>query len=108
MRQKRIGADSWIMGPFVSEGWRLVHLHGETIQRRVLFRDALMEILTLEVSEVRRKQPAIALDTPLMAQDFLGSHIHRHHRRLFSKGHEGPFGWWWQGFAPPSEIQHAN
>jgi hypothetical protein len=96
------------MEPFVSECWRLVHLHGETIQRRMLFRDALMEILTLEVSEVRRKQPAIALDIPLMTQDFLNSHIHRHHRRLFSKGHEGPFGWWWQGFAPPSEIQHAN
>ena len=92
------------MGPFVSEGWRLVHLHGETIQRRVLFRDALMEILALKISEVRRKQPAIALDIPLMAQDFLGSHIHRHHRR--SQG--CPFGWRWQGFAPPSEIQHAN
>jgi hypothetical protein len=61
-----LGANSWIIGPFVSEGWRLVHLHGETIHRRVLFRDALMEILTLEVSEVRRKQPAIMLDIPLM------------------------------------------
>ena len=61
MRQKRIGADSWIMGPFVSEGWRLVHLHGETIQRRVLFGDALMKILALKVSELRRQQPAIAV-----------------------------------------------
>jgi hypothetical protein len=56
------------MEPFVSEGWRLVHLHGETIQRRVLFPDALMKILALKVSEVRRQQPAIALDIPLMAQ----------------------------------------
>jgi hypothetical protein len=47
-----------------------------------------MEILTLEVSEVRRKQPAIALDIPLMGQDFLNSHIHRHHRRFFSEGHK--------------------
>jgi hypothetical protein len=96
------------MEPFVSEGWRLVHLHGETIQRRVLLRDALMKILALKVSEVRRQQPAIALDIPLMAQDFLGSHIDRHRRRLFSEGHKGPFGWWCQGFAPPSGIQHAN
>ncbi len=91
------------MGPFVSEGWRLVHLHGETIQRRVLFHDALMEIMTLEVSEVRRKQPAIALDIPLMTQDFLNSHIHRHHRRS-----QRSFRWRWQGFASPSEIQLAN
>ena len=48
-------------GPFISEGWRLVHLHGETIQRRVLFRDALMKILALKVSELRRQQPAIAV-----------------------------------------------
>jgi hypothetical protein len=66
------------MGPFVSEARRLVHLHGEAIQRRVLFRDALMKILALKVSEVRRQQPTIALDIPLMAQDFLGSHIDRH------------------------------
>jgi hypothetical protein len=52
-----LGTIVWIMGPFVSEGWRLVHLHGETIQRRLLFRDALMEILALKISEVRRKQP---------------------------------------------------
>jgi hypothetical protein len=48
-------------GPFISEGWRLVHLHGEPIQRRVLFRDALMKILALKVSELRRQQPAIAV-----------------------------------------------
>ena len=54
-------------------------------------------MLALKVSEVRRQQPAIALDIPLMAQDFLGSHIDRHRRRLFSEGHKGPFGWWWQG-----------
>ena len=30
------------------------HLHGETIQRRVLFRDTLMKILALKVGEVRR------------------------------------------------------
>src|SRR4051812_1339150 len=75
-------------GPFVSEGWRLVHLHVETIQRRVLFGDALMKILALKVSEVRRQQPAIALDIPLMAQDFFGSHIDRHRRRHFSEGHK--------------------
>ncbi len=108
MRRRRIGADSWIMEPFVSEGWRLVHPYGETIQRRVLFRDALMKIRALKVSEVRRQQPAITLDIPLMAQDFLGSHIHRHHRRLSAKVMKVLSGGWWQGFAPPSEIQHAN
>ena len=51
-----------------------------------------LRILSLKVSEVRRQQPAIALDIPLMAQDFLGSHIDRHRRRLFSEGHKGPFG----------------
>jgi hypothetical protein len=79
------------MGPFVSEGWRLIHLHGETIQRRVLFRDALMKILALKVSEVRRQQPAIALDIPLMAQDFLGSHIDRHPSSPLQRRSQGSF-----------------
>ena len=48
------------MGPFVSEGWRLVHLHGETIQRRVLFRDAL-EDTGAQGRELRRQQPAISV-----------------------------------------------
>ena len=47
-----------------------------------------MKILALKVSEVRRQQPAIAPDIPLMAQNFLGSHINRHRRRLFSEGHK--------------------
>ena len=94
-------------GPFISEGWRLVHLHGEPIQRRVLFRDALMKILALKVSELRRQQPAIALDIPLMAQDFLGSHINRHRRRLFSEGHNS-FRVVVARVAPASEIQHGN
>ena len=64
-------------------------------------------MLALKISEVRRQQPAIALDIPLMAQDFLGSHINRHRRRLFSEGHNS-FRVVVARVAPASEIQHGN
>ena len=64
-------------------------------------------MLALKVSEVRRQQPAIALDIPLMAQDFLGSHIDRPSSPLQRRS-QGPFRVVVARVAPPSEIQHAN
>ena len=55
-----------------------------------------MKILALKVSELRRQQPAIALDIPLMAQDFLGS-ISIIVVAASSAKVTIPFGWWWQG-----------
>ena len=64
----------------------------EALKHGLFFRDALVQVLALQVCEVGREQPGISLDIALMAADF-GSTEVSHHRHLVEMVKRCPSGW---------------
>jgi hypothetical protein len=67
----------------------------QTLKLSLLFRNALVQVLALKVRQFRSEQPGIALDIPLMAQNFRSPEV-SHRRHLLEMVNKLFFGMGWR------------